>query len=343
MCKENVGNASTPGGLELRILSSTDVAKLGLTVKRCIEIIESALVEQATRPVQTDQGTFLRTASDTVVQAMLGLSQQSGMCGVKYMSSSTSNSSLGLPINSGMIMLNSPTTGLPKAVIDTTWIAGVRTAAGIALGVKHLARLDSSVIGVSSTSPLCLYSVLATSLVLPNLKEVRAVDSFDQQSMRFHEAVQRSLPHVSVTLCADGEQAIGEADVVITGSHTQPFFDFTTLKPGVTVFPLKPTVLLRYMNHFDKICSDNASGLLRQIRGLPTQPSAPVVDLAQIVCGHQPGRQSEFERVLHFTVGLSTLDVAVAAEALLLAEEQGIGVVLPFLSHNAPIPFAPLQ
>ena len=45
---------------------------------------------------------------------------------------------------SGLLILNDSETGLPKAVMDATWITAMRTGAATAVAVKRLARRDAA-------------------------------------------------------------------------------------------------------------------------------------------------------------------------------------------------------
>ena len=59
-----------------------------------------------------------------------------GAAGVKWVSGFPGNAARGLPYISGLLILNDPETGMPKAVMDATWITAMRTG-GAAQDFQH--------------------------------------------------------------------------------------------------------------------------------------------------------------------------------------------------------------
>ena len=70
--------------------------------------------------------------------------------GMKWIASFPANRERGLPRASALIILNSPETGLPLAVMDGTLISAMRTGAVTALGLKYLAPRGSRKAGWSA-------------------------------------------------------------------------------------------------------------------------------------------------------------------------------------------------
>jgi len=68
--------------------------------------------------------------------------------GVKWVSGYPGNPARGLPYINGLIILNDPSTGIPIAVMDATWITMVRTGAASGVAAKYLAPVKTKSIGI---------------------------------------------------------------------------------------------------------------------------------------------------------------------------------------------------
>ena len=83
------------------------------------------------------------------------------------------------------------------------------------------------------------------------------------------------------------------------------------------------------MHAVDSFVTDDIEQLLYYksdgyFAGIPEHP----LELAEIVCGHKPGRQSETERIASVHLGLALEDVATARLIYLRAFEKGVGTHL---------------
>ena len=54
----------------------------------------------------------------------------------------------GLPNIHGLMILNDPETGIPRAIMDCCWITAKRTGAATAVAANYLARPESSCLGI---------------------------------------------------------------------------------------------------------------------------------------------------------------------------------------------------
>lgn len=85
---------------------------------------------------------------DAFIHAMPAYIPSAEAAGVKWVSGYADNQTKGLPYISGLLIINDPETGFPKAVMDCTWITAQRTGAATAVAANFLARKDSSSVGI---------------------------------------------------------------------------------------------------------------------------------------------------------------------------------------------------
>ena len=69
------------------------------------------------------------------------------IAGIKSVTVHPNNADFHLPSVMAVIILNDPQTGFPLAVLDGTYITGIRTGAAGAIAAKYLSRVDSEVAG----------------------------------------------------------------------------------------------------------------------------------------------------------------------------------------------------
>ena len=122
--------------------------------------------------------------NDNFIHAMPACIPALGAAGVKWISGFPGNQERGLPYISGLLILNDPSTGLPQAVMDATWITAMRTGAATAVAAGFLARRDAASFGVLGCGVQARTNLEALTVALPGLKEVRAYDIHPERAAR---------------------------------------------------------------------------------------------------------------------------------------------------------------
>lgn len=77
-----------------------------------------------------------------------------------------------------LLILNSPKTGEPLAVMGATYITSMRTGAAGAVAARHLARQDSRVIGMIGAGAQARTQLQGLSRCFP-IEQVMVFDSFE--------------------------------------------------------------------------------------------------------------------------------------------------------------------
>jgi len=134
--------------------------------------------------------------------------------GVKWVSGYPGNPAKGLPYINGLLIFNDTETGLPKAVMDCSWITAMRTAAASALSAKYLARQESSSIGILACGVQGRTNLEAMNVLFP-LKKVYAFDTLAEQTATFTEYAQNTLG-LEVEIVEDPRKAVTGCDIVVT-------------------------------------------------------------------------------------------------------------------------------
>src|SRR2546426_8732864 len=136
---------------QILYLSRADVEAARVPMKAIIDRLEIALGEKGRGRVEMPPKPGIHPGppgNDTFIHAMPASVPTLGAAGVKWVSGFPGNQSRGLPYISGLLILNDPETGMPKAVMDATWITAMRTGAATAVAVRHLARPAAVSVGL---------------------------------------------------------------------------------------------------------------------------------------------------------------------------------------------------
>jgi ornithine cyclodeaminase/alanine dehydrogenase-like protein (mu-crystallin family) len=148
--------------------------------------------------------------------------------GLKLVSFFPGNAGTAIPTHSAMILLFSPDTGQPLAVMDGRLITEMRAAAVSAAVTKRLAARDSRVLALLGSGVQANAHLEALSLVC-GFEEIRVWSRTPENAQRFAREHQAKA-------MTDAESAVRDADVIVTATNAQgPILKGAWLKPGAHV------------------------------------------------------------------------------------------------------------
>jgi ornithine cyclodeaminase/alanine dehydrogenase-like protein (mu-crystallin family) len=320
-------------------LSRADVEAAGVPMKAIIERLLLAFGEKGRGRVEMPPKPGIHpgpAGNDNFIHAMPASVPALGAAGVKWVSGFPGNPNRGLPYVSGLLILNDPETGLPKAVMDAAWITAMRTGAATAVAAKHLARRGAASFGILGCGVQARTNLEALTHVLPSLQEVRAYDIHPERAARYCEEMRSLHPGLRLAPVPSPRDAVEGSDVVVTAGPIQakprPVIEPGWLSQGALGVPLdydsywKPEA----MAAADRFMTDDIPQLLgTRAQGVFFQRIPEVdADLGEIVAGLKDGRRHDRERLLCMNLGIALEDMAVAPLVLERAMEKGIGTRL---------------
>ena len=238
----------------------------------------------------------------------------------------------GLPTLLGTLVLLDPTTGLPLAFMSATYLTNARTAAAAALGVRELARPDSTRVGVYGSGPLA-------RLILEALTHVRRVTDVVVHSPTL-EHRRRFATEMSARLglsvrAGDDPADPADGDLVVAATTSpSPVLDAARLRPGATVVsvaartPELPVEALRgnrLVVDSREAALEEAGDLMAGIAAGQLDRTAIAAELGEILLGRAPGRQRGDEICVFKSTGLAVQDLVTARALLGKALAAGVG------------------
>jgi ornithine cyclodeaminase/alanine dehydrogenase-like protein (mu-crystallin family) len=318
---------------KLLYLSRADVEAAGVTMPEIIAALEVAFSEHSQGKVEMPPKPGVHSRPDAFIHAMPAYIPALHAIGIKWVSGYPENYKHNLPYISGLLILNDDETGLPLAVMDCTWVTGIRTGAATALAAKYLARPESETVGILGCGVQGRSNLEALKVLFP-LKRVIAYDHLLANAERYATEVSQRWG-LQVAVVQEPRKAVTGCDIVVTAGPILRT-PHATIKAG-WLDPGAFASLVDFdsywdgpaMRETDKFCTDDVPQL-EHYRSIGYFQDIPPIhaSLGELVAGQKPGRQSPRERTMTCNLGLALDDMATAPIVYRQAVERGIGTWL---------------
>lgn len=256
--------------------------------------------------------------------------------GVKWVSGYPGNPARGLPYIKGLIILNDPSTGIPIAVMDATWITMVRTGAASGVAAKYLAPVKTKSIGIIGLGVQGRIHLLALREVL-EFKKAYVYDIVVEKIEGYIEEMESKCPGVELVPCRDYKCATRDADVVVTATtmseEPRRFIGLDDLKKDFLVIAVDYDVAVKeeVVNTADVfVVDDKQQYLATRAKGpyFKNYPDKVELDMGDI-CAKRIEHLRNKPKKAAVLLGIAVHDVIVAKLVYEKAVKQGTGTTLP--------------
>ena len=201
--------------LEILYLSLKDIQGLSVPMGQIMGWVEEALRLKGLGKTEMPPKPGIHTRPDAFIHAMPAYLPDLKAAGMKWVSGYPDNFKKGLPYISGLLILNDPETGIPIAVMDSTWITAMRTGAVTAVAAKYLARPDASDIGIIGCGVQGRSNLEALAAVLKKITTVKAYDARPESQKAYVEEMGKKFKF-NVVGVGSPKEAVTSSDVVVT-------------------------------------------------------------------------------------------------------------------------------
>jgi ornithine cyclodeaminase/alanine dehydrogenase len=316
------------------LLSRRDLEQL-LTPPAVIRALESAFALYAQGRAQVPSRLAMNTHDGLLL--LMPSSLGGTALGTKLVSVYRKNRERGLPTIFATYLLMEPESGKPLALLEGSFLTGLRTGATSALAARYLARPEPKVIacfgaGVQAAFQLrCLASFFAVERVL-------LVGRSRERAVSFAQAMSKELG-VPVTLAGTPGEAVSQSDIVTCATTSAtPVFSGKDLRPGThvdAVGSFRPETrevdtdtVTRARVVVDTYAGawEEAGDLLIPLSEGAISRSSVAAELAELVTGAKRGRTDPQEITLFKSVGFALEDAATARLAYDEAKAAGAGI-----------------
>lgn len=326
--------------MEILWLSEEDVMQL-LTIDDTIAAVEGAFKDHGWAKTQMPPKSYLyfqKYSGD--LRSMPAYLEGLDIAGVKIVNVHPGNNSFGLPTVMALVVLNSPKTGAPEAVMGGTYLTNIRTGAAGAIAARALARPESRVVGMVGAGAQARTQLLALSRLF-NIEKVIVSNRSIESSTAFVKDAKTFL-ECDYHPTTDRQETC-DCDILITTTPVRsPVVKEAWVKPGTHINAIgadakgkqelessltrKAKVVvddLAQAVHSGEVNVPISEGVLR--------PEEIYAELGEVLVGKKPGRTSDEEITIFDSTGLAIQDVATGAVVYRRATETGRGLKLKLM------------
>jgi len=299
-------------------------------IKQVIEAVEQGFFDYGKKEIQMPPKNYLYFPKhDGDLRIMPAFSPKLGMAGTKLVNVHPQNPQKGLPTVMAAIVLNDAQTGSPLALLDGTYITGMRTGAAGAIATKYLARENAQTLGIVGAGGQAAFQIMAIKEVR-DIKEVFAFDIND-------EAVDKLSEKLGIEIKKSSLEEVSKKDILVTITPSrEPIIKKEWISPGVHINgvgadaegkeELDPEILKQGKIVIDEWMQASHSGEINVPlkKGIIKKEDIHAF-LDEIVTGQKKGRENDEEITIFDSTGLAIQDLYTANLVYQKALEQGIG------------------
>jgi alanine dehydrogenase len=305
-------------------LSEDDVAAL-VTPAHAVEAIEACFLRMAAGEVEIAPRRRLRLPEGALAD-MAASDTGLGLAGGKLYAATPDGTTF-------VVCLFDSSTSELVAVIEADRLGQLRTGAASGVAARHLARTGATSLGVIGCGHQAETQVACVRAALPALERVVAY-------CRTPERLEAFCAQVGAEAGESHRDPAGQDVVVTITSSRDPVLRGEWLAPGAFVAAAGANVVTKreldnaVLERASFVCCDLIAQARLESGDLVEPVEAGVLDwlevheLHEVVSGAIAGRQSDADVVVFKSNGLAAWDVALGAEAVRLAREQGVGTSL---------------
>ena len=266
------------------------------------------------------------------------LGQEFDVAGVKWISSFPGNLEHKLSRASAVVILNSPLTGRPQAIIEGSIISAKRTAASAVLAAKHLLGTANKEVsaGILGCGVINLEVVRFLLTACPQIRVLNAYDIGPQRARQFKNRCEAMCEQLKVNVVSDVDELLSKSTLIsIATTAIKPHLhDLSACAPDsiilhISLRDLSPEVILscdNIVDDVDHVCRAQTSiHLAEQLAG---NRDFIRCTLADVIRGEAASRASMKGIVVFSPFGLGVLDLAVAQYVRELAFKNNVGIVI---------------
>ena len=332
--------------MQLLVLSAGAVRTV-LGYARCADAMRAALAARARGEVFQPLRSVLKPDGAAGFMALMP-SYQTGPAagyGLKALCITPGNPAAGLDSHQGIVLLSSPQTGQPLAVLNASAVTEIRTAAVSAVATSLLATQDADVLAIVGTGVQARAHLMAISATRP-LTEVRIAGTSPAKAAKFAADVapaalaEVGTPAVRVIASEHARDAVAGAGIVVTAtSSAVPVLHGGWLDPGTHINAVG--ACLPHARELDaatvagaglfadsreSVLAESGDYLIAAADGA-VGPGHIRAEIGDLLAGLAPdlGRRDAEEITIFESLGLAIEDLAAAVVAYQTAGEVGQG------------------
>jgi ornithine cyclodeaminase/alanine dehydrogenase len=330
--------------VEVAFLSRNEVVSLGLEPRDVMAAIEAALLEHADGTYEMPPKIGIHpeiTGTDNFIHAMPAYLKTMGACGLKWVAGFDNNFKVDLPTVTGVQIYNDVETGLPLAIMDCSYLTGLRTAAVSTVAARSCARPNPEVLALAGCGFQGTMHLWFLTAAIPTLKQVRLLD-VRQEAVAALKAKASEYFGGEIVECRSNEELVRGADIISTCTFgDKPTVDNECFGEGAFGVGIEGGCgfTAEALHGADKFLVDDVP-LAKYFEELgkdwvtPEGEPAPMfpgglpdvyATIGEVLAGKKPARDSDRERIVATPIGMGICDIALTKVICERAAAKGVG------------------
>ena len=311
-----------------------------IEIAEAVPAIERALGEfEKGNDYLPPKGIFEVPVGPAWAACIVGYTQTTNLLSMKVGQERSDNAKRNLPTTNSWLLVFEPTTGELLMICDGTLPTMYRTAAAAAVGAKHLARGDATILTVIGAGQLGRQCLRAVSTVRPFEKVF--LHDMDESAVRRVADELASQVEVSIEV-VDAETACRSAHVIVTATNSrQPIVQSDWIALGTHLscmgsdlsdkIECEMTLLPRCRIFADMIEHAIARGEVSQAVANGVLRQEPYAgSLGQVINGDVPGRTNDDQITMFDGVGIGIQDTTIGRTIYDQALAKELGTRMAF-------------
>lgn len=323
------------------LLLTRSEIKSAVTLVEAIEAVERGFAEYSLGKVEMPPRTVLSPLNGWV-GIMSAYMREYQALATKVVAVYPENVKFNFPSTVAILIYSDPSTGMPLAVMDATYLTALRTGAASGVATKYLAVKDASILTIIGCGVQAETQLEAVTTV----RDIDVVNVYDINrliSEKFAKRMGEKLK-LNVESFENSEKAVKNAEILVTATTSKtPVVMGAWIREGCHINAIGAQGV--EMREFDddviknsKIIVDSRSSALKEAGDLAiplkerlVNPSR-IAEIGEIILGKKEGRSSPVEITFFKSVGLAVQDCIVAKIVYEKSLDQGLGKEIEFLS-----------
>jgi len=302
-------------------------------IGKVVERIELAFLKYGKGEVDMPPKTYLYFKKENGdLRVMPSFSEELKMAGTKIVNVHPDNPKSNLPTVGAVIVLSDAKNGAPLALMDGTYITGMRTGAAGAVASKFLAKKGAKALGVVGAGQQALFQIAATAATV-NLQDIFVYDVNEESFKKLSAELEK----IGIKIKMGSLEEVSRQDILTTTTPLRdPIIKNDWVVPGTHINAigadaegkeeLDPAILKRAKIIVDDWAQASHSGEINVplAKGIITKENI-CGSLGEIVAGIKIGRENNEEITVFDSTGLALQDLFTAAMVYEEALKKGIG------------------
>lgn len=295
-----------------------------LDMREVVEEVGAALQAYSEDRTQTPMRYSLPYNDGNRYLVMPAICDDLGVVGVKTVTFAPNNPNIGKQTIVGSVTLSDHETGETLAVLDGAYLTKIRTGAISGVATQYLARKNAETLCVIGTGEQA-EGLIEAVLAVRDIQRIHFYNRTNEKAEKFAEQVSQQYEAIETQVFKDVEEAMDDADIIVTATNSpEPVYE-GALKPGVhlnAVGSFKPDMQelpTETIANADKTVVEAAEAALEEtgdfiepIKEGRFKEEDLYGEIGRIVSGELNARESDEEVTVFKSVGLAIVDIVVA-------------------------------